>query len=164
MFWYIYLIIHIVTCFPFFFWHPYFHAYMYTWRYNCWSWALLWANQSVSTAFGRSIMELWTRYVSFQPWHLLVAGASHGHYNTCKYENHVNEALWLYLWLYSFSDQDRIVLLFPVSGSLRKWKSKPQRRGGCSGVTAKRNGAHGLVPWHANGGKGLLGCVSQFAT
>ena len=33
MFWYIYLIIHIVTCFPFFFLHPYFHAYMYTWRY-----------------------------------------------------------------------------------------------------------------------------------
>jgi len=91
---------------------PCIHVYMEI--YNCWSWALLWANQFVSTAFGRNIMELWTRYVSFQPWHLLVAGASHGHYNTCKYENHVNEALWLYLWLYSFSDQDRIVLLFPV--------------------------------------------------
>ena len=32
MFWYIYTIIHIVMCFPFL-WHPYFHAYMYTWRY-----------------------------------------------------------------------------------------------------------------------------------
>ena len=88
------------------------HIYMET--YNCWSWDLLWANQSVSTAFGRHHGTL----NSFQPWHLLVAGASHGHsYNTCKYEKHVDEALWLYLWLYylySFSDQDRVVLFFPV--------------------------------------------------